>query len=84
MRRAKIWRMFGLSDKFIEFPHDRSEHQYGDFAFLLTENWGSPGGVDLAIVRALPDILKISGYETKIWRMRRRRFQQFLAAKEGR
>jgi hypothetical protein len=76
--------MFGLADKLLHFPRSILDPKYVDFAFHITENWGSPGGIELAIVRALPDIVKITNYESKIWRMRRRRFQQFLAAKEGR
>ena len=85
MRRAKSRRMMGrLADKLMYFPRGRSDHPYADFALLMTENWGSPGGIGHAVIRALPDITKITKYETKIWSMRRRRFQQLLAAKAGR
>ena len=67
----------------VPFPASRSDPRYGDFALLMTENWGSPGGTEFAAVRALPDIEKITKYETRIWSLRRRRFLQFLATKAG-
>ncbi len=79
MGRAKVRRMIGIAKP----PRNRSDFHYGDFACLMTENWGSPGGIELSIIRALPDLLKITGYETRIWRMRRRRFLEFLHAMEG-
>jgi hypothetical protein len=67
-----------------QMPRSRSDPKYGDFAFHMAENWGSPGGVDTAFVLVLPDLLKLGRYERKIWSMRRRRFQELLAAKAGR
>ncbi len=83
-RRAKLRRLHGVTDKMLPFPRDRSDPAFGDFALRMAEYWGSPGGIELPVIRALPDLVKVTNYEIKIWRMRRRRFLQFLSVKAGR
>jgi hypothetical protein len=80
-RYAKVRQMLKISDNLSKFPASRSDPAFGDFAFHMTEMWGSPGGIELALVRALPDIEKVTRYEMKIWSLRRRRFREFLAAR---
>ncbi len=82
-RQATVWRMFKISEKLLTCETSRSDPAFGDFAFHMTEMWGSPGNVEEALVRALPDLLKLGRFEVRIWSLRRRRFREFLAARES-